>query len=217
MSLISLSGMGIRRDQASSPPVGGFGELVVAQIPSEVLLAYATLLAIFSVGGSDYKPGRWILYGAAVLVCPLIVVTTYLARRDYLFIDPQTKTTTAAINAFLGVGAPAGQTTSASPATSAPSEAASPSAATEIAEPMPTTMRVPLHLPILPAIAATASMAIFGLTIPNSALRYSVSGTGFAIIAGCLAVGGVLVMATFAPLLARPNSAIIDPTTERPA
>jgi hypothetical protein len=80
-----------------------------------------------------------------------------------------------------------------------------------------TTMRVPLHLPILPAVAATVSMAIFGLTIPNSALRYSVSGTGFAIIAGCLAVGGVLLMAVFAPLLAHPNKATIDPTTERSA
>ena len=51
------------------------------------------------------------------------------------------------------------------------------------------------------------AMAIFGLTIPGSALQYATSNVAFGIIAGCLAVGGAVKMAILAPFLGRPNRA----------
>jgi hypothetical protein len=193
MSLISMSTVGIQRDLA--PPgrrdtfsVGGFGQLLVAQIPSEALLAYGTLLAIFGVGGSDYKIGRWVLYGVVVAVCPAVVVTTYLAKRTYGFDDPPPKKP-------------------APPIVINPLDIVSPASDAEVgATPDPKRRGNP-HLPILPALAAAAAMAVYGLTIPGSALQYSVSNTGFGIIAGCLAVGGGLMMSILAPFLGQANNA----------
>ena len=89
-----------RAATAPGPPVAGggaqqsatvasFGQLVVAQIPSEVLLAYTTLLALFTAAGSatSYRVGRWLVYGAAIVVCAASVIAGYLAQRDYAFID----------------------------------------------------------------------------------------------------------------------------------
>jgi len=89
-----------RTAAAPGPPVAGggaqqsatvatFGQLVVAQIPSEALLAYTTLLALFTAAGSatSYRVGRWLVYGAAIVVCAASVMAGYFAQRDYAFID----------------------------------------------------------------------------------------------------------------------------------
>jgi hypothetical protein len=89
-----------RSAAAPGPPVAGggakqsatvasFGQLVVAQIPSEALLAYTTLLALFTAAGSatSYRVGRWLVYVAAIVVCAASVIAGYFAQRDYTFID----------------------------------------------------------------------------------------------------------------------------------
>jgi hypothetical protein len=60
-----------------------------------------------------------------------------------------------------------------------------------------------LHLPYLPVLAAVLSMAVYGLTVPGSPLQFEVSGAGFAILSGCLAVGGGVMMSIFAPFLGK--------------
>jgi hypothetical protein len=67
--------------------VASFGELLVAQIPSEPLLAYTTLLALFTASGVSYRPGRWALYSATIIICAAAVLGNYLAQRDYAFED----------------------------------------------------------------------------------------------------------------------------------
>ncbi len=69
--------------------VASFGQLLVAQIPSETLLAYTTLLALFTAAGSSasYRVGRWIVYAAAIAVSAVAVIVGYLAQRDYGFTD----------------------------------------------------------------------------------------------------------------------------------
>ena len=227
MSLISLSKVGVSRDfgraikqrvcapdkaiaapqqgDAGGPTSDGtastvaqFGQLLVAQIPSEALLAYTTLLAVFSAAGAHgYVPGRWILYVVSVLLCPVVVVTAYLGTRNYGFLPASTST-----------AAPA------SPAAKPHEPAASQERGSPApARPIPPGPKQPLHLPILPAITATVSMAIYGLTVPGCALQSAVSGAGFAVCAGCLAVGGGVIMSLFAPFLGRPNSAEVDPAS----
>jgi hypothetical protein len=80
-----------------TPPgsVATFGQLLVAQIPSEALLAYTTLLAVFTAGGS-YTEGRWILYAAAIVVCAVTVLGNYFAQRAYGFDDSHTAPTQVA-------------------------------------------------------------------------------------------------------------------------
>lgn len=148
-------------EETSGGGVAGFGQLLVAQIPSEALLAYTTLLALFATGGAGYTSGRWVLYGCTVVACAAIVVGGYFAKRDYGFDDTHPASTAG----------------------------------------------VKLHLPYLPVLAAVVSMAIYGLTVPGSPLQFEVSGTTFAIVSGCLAVGGGVVMAIFAPFLGKGNGA----------
>jgi hypothetical protein len=75
--------------QPIQPSAGGatFGQLLVAQIPSEALLAYTTVLALFTAGGTSYKAGRWVVYAVAIVVCAATVVSSYFAKRDYDFDD----------------------------------------------------------------------------------------------------------------------------------
>jgi hypothetical protein len=191
MSLLSAGAVGVYRDLAgprqpitsaaratparATPAVesvASFGQLLVAQIPSEALLAYTTLLAIFSAGGGSYKVGRWILYGISLVVCAAVVLSSYLAKRDYGFRDDN----------------PAG----------------------------PKLTAVTRHLPLFPATTAVLSMAVYGLTVPGSALQLSMSATGFAITSGCLAVGGGVMMSIFAPLLGKGNNAQVNPAETSP-
>src|SRR6476620_6174623 len=54
---------GSPQDSGQPPSAGAasFTQLLVAQIPSEALVAYTTLLALFSAGSDgSYKIGRWI-------------------------------------------------------------------------------------------------------------------------------------------------------------
>jgi hypothetical protein len=150
--------------------VASFGKLLVAQIPSEALLAYTTLLALFSAAGTSYKTGRWILYGASLVACAAVVLSSYFAQRDYDFVQQKA------------------------------------------AESLLTR----LHLPIFPAAAAVASMAVYGLTVPGSPLQYEVSGTAFGIWSGCLAVGGGVMMSILAPFLGRGNGAQTTPKQTAP-
>ena len=82
---------GTSGDEASADSTAGsvasFGQLLVAQIPSEALIAYTTLLALFGAGGSSYQPGRWVVYGATIAVCAGVVLSSYIAQRDYEFDD----------------------------------------------------------------------------------------------------------------------------------
>jgi hypothetical protein len=59
----------------------------------------------------------------------------------------------------------------------------------------------------MPVFAAVASMAIYGLTVPGSPLQFEVPGTTFAIVSGCMAVGGGVMMSIFAPFLGKGNEA----------
>jgi hypothetical protein len=172
-------------DGGGQVPAGGgtsFAQLLVAQIPSEALLAYTTLLALFSVGGGAYNTGRWGLYAAAIVVCGVAVIGGYLAQRDYGFDDTQT-------GPAPGVG-------SAPPKDDAPA----PARASALGK---------AHLPYLPVLTAVLSMAAYGLTVPGSPLQFDVSATAFAICSGCLAVGGGVMMSNFAPFLGKGNAARI--------
>jgi hypothetical protein len=160
--------------------VASFAQLLVAQIPSEALVAYTTLLALFSIGGVSYEPGRWGLYAAAIITCAAAVLGSYLGQRVYGFDDTQT--------------APAPGTGLNPPAVDGPA-------------PNQITAFGKLHLPYLPVLAAVLSMAVYGLTVPGSPLQFAVSGTAFAIISGCLAVGGGVMMSIFAPFLGKGNAA----------
>jgi len=160
--------------------VAGFAELLVAQIPSEALLAYTTLLALFSVGGSSYNTGRWILYGSAVFACAATVIATYIAKRDYGFEH----------------------------AAHADPTAVQPSARhAEFSTTSPTRVSPLSHLPYLPTFTAMTSMAVYGLTVPGSPLQFELSGPGFGILSGCLAVSGGVMMAIMAPFLGKGNGA----------
>lgn len=181
MSLLLAGTLGVCRDQADPaqpitlPTAGGpagpggaamFGQLVAAQIPSEALLAYMSLLALFSAADDGYRAGRWVLYALSLPVCAAVVATSYLAHRP-----------AAAVSATPGAS-----------------------------------LR---RLPWLPMCTSVCAMAVYGLSVPGSALQASMSGTGFAITAGCLSVGGGLLMSLFAPLLGRGNA--VPPVSTAPA
>jgi hypothetical protein len=166
---------------ATAGTVAGFAQLLVAQIPSEALLAYTTLLALFSTGGISYNTGRWGLYAAAIIACAAAVLGGYLAQRNYGFDDTQTGP--------------------------APGTGSTPAAA-DAPDPAQTAAPGNLHLPYLPVLAAVSAMAVYGLTVPGSPLQFEVSRTAFAIVSGCLAVGGGVMMSIFAPFLGKGNAAI---------
>jgi hypothetical protein len=165
---------------ATAGTAASFAQMLVAQIPSEALLAYTTLLALFSIGGGSYNPGRWGLYAAAIITCAAAVLGSYLGQRNYGFDDTRT--------------VPAPRTGLTPPAADGPAPA-------HIAA------HRKLHLPYLPVLAAVLSMAVYGLTVPGSPLQFEVSGTAFAIYSGCLAVGGGVMMSIFAPFLGKGNAA----------
>jgi hypothetical protein len=122
---VSKTRLVLAGDQTTEPPTTGladtptasvasFGQLLVAQIPSEALIAYTTLLALFSASGGSYTTALWVVYGAAILVCAVAVLAGYLGQRDYAFDDTggaqgTTTTTTGradrvGISAAIGIG-----------------------------------------------------------------------------------------------------------------
>jgi hypothetical protein len=179
MSLISVGTIGIQRDHTpqgqrmktftasatnKEQELATFGQLLVAQIPSEALVAYTTLLAIFSSTGGGYKTGRWILYGISLPICALAVIGAYWAKRES---GPGQRTDQSFTDRAQAVAA---------------------------------------HLPWFPALTSVLAMAVYGLTVPGSALQQSMSNAGFAIISACLAVGGGLMMSLLAPFLGKGNA-----------
>lgn len=191
MSLVSMGTIAVGRDltspgqpisdaiasESQAPPTGAgaaanltsFGQLLVAQIPTEALLGYTTLLALFTASPpGSYEAGRWGLYGVAIVVCALAVLVSYVAQRNQ---DLRCRT-------------------------------AGPAARSRrVTQPWP-----PPHLPYLPVISSSLSMAVYGLSVPGSPLQYAVSPSAFAILSGCLAVGGGVMMSIFAPILGRGNA-----------
>ena len=158
-----------------------FGQLLVAQIPSEALVGYTTLLALLAAGGSAYRTGRWILY--VELEDPHDAPAPVLSVAN----APPTGSTYAG-------GSTAVLTLSAAPDTEPAIEAT------------PVRARSKLHPPILPVATAMLSMAVYGLTVPGSPLQYEVSGTAFGIWSACLAVGGGVMMSLFVPFLGKGNA-----------
>ena len=141
--------------------VVSYGKLLTAQIPGEALLAYTTLLALFPAD-SNYEPGRWIIYAAAMVVCAAVVIGAYLARRIDNFHDR---------DAGIGRSKPW------------------------------------RHLPYFPACTAVFAMGVYGLTVPGSALQQSMNAPSFAVVSGCLAVVGGVIMSILAPFLGKGNAA----------
>jgi hypothetical protein len=92
------------------------------------LLAYTTLLAVFSAATTGYQPGRWTLYGLSLVACAASVIGTYLTKRNYTFADVPADKSRQLRHQFR-------------------------------------------HLPWLPTVTAVAAMAVYGLTIPGSALQ----------------------------------------------
>lgn len=74
-------------EEADGGTTATFGQLLVAQIPSEALLAYTTLLALFSGAGNAYVVGRWVLYGLSLPACAAAVASAYVVKRGYVFAD----------------------------------------------------------------------------------------------------------------------------------
>jgi hypothetical protein len=67
--------------------VAHFAQLLIAQIPSEALLAYIALLALFSAAGEGYVTGRWVLYGFSLPACAVAVAGAYFVKRGYVLDD----------------------------------------------------------------------------------------------------------------------------------
>jgi hypothetical protein len=154
-----------------------FGKLLVAQIPTEALIGYTTLLALFTAGGKgEYTIGRWALYGAAIFVCALTVFVSYFAQKRYG--PAPAKPAPAATNG------------------SGPKAAGAQTLTAPDCRP---------HLPWLPALTACLSMAVYGMAVPGSPLAFTISPPAFAISSACLAVGGGVMMSVFAPFLGRGN------------
>ncbi len=224
MSLHTLGSVGVERDRAPAgqpvakpnQPAGGaagFGQLLVAQIPSEALVAYTTLLALLAAGGSAYRTGRWIVYVAAVVVCAAAVLGSYFAQRDY-DIEGQRKaaapgqtTEDGSVQVILRTAPEIPDLGSTGGAGSTAVLTRSAGHDTAAVETTSVRAKTRLHLPILPMVTAVLSMSVYGLTVPGSPLQYEVSGTAFGIWSGCLAVGGGVMMSLFAPFLGRGNAA----------
>lgn len=103
MSLVLAGSVAVSRDladpgkpiqcptvPASSTPVANpptattnFSHLIVAQIPTEALLAYTTLLALLSVAKDGYHQARWAIYLVSLPVCGSVVFASYLRQRTY--------------------------------------------------------------------------------------------------------------------------------------
>ena len=66
-----------------SSDLASFAQFLIAQIPSEALIAYTTALAVFTSTSHGFTVGRWFVYGGAIVVCGAIVLSAYLAHRDY--------------------------------------------------------------------------------------------------------------------------------------
>jgi hypothetical protein len=155
----------------SAASLASFGQMLIAQIPTEALLGYTTLLALFSASPRGlYVAGRWGLYGATIVVCAVAVLVSYFAQRNYDLRDQH-------------------------PA--------------PIADRPGAKGCRPPHLPYLPALTSSLSMAVYGLTVPGSPLESSVSAQAFSILSGCLAVGGGVMMSIFAPILSRGNAVTV--------
>ena len=71
--------------QTVNPPTAttNFSHLIVAQIPTEALLAYTTLLALLSVAKDGYHQARWAIYLVSLPVCGSVVFASYLRQRTY--------------------------------------------------------------------------------------------------------------------------------------
>lgn len=69
------------------------------------------------------------------------------------------------------------------------------------------------HLPYFPALSAMLAMAVSGLTVPGSPLQVSMSGSGFAITSGCLAVAGGIMMSIAIPFLGKGNATAVPAKT----
>lgn len=218
------AGQSATGEPTATPSVAGFGQLLVAQIPSEALIAYTTLLALFSASDGSYTTGKWVVYGAAIVVCAVAVLASYLAQRDYIFDD--SGDTRGVVTLATTDSKPSGTDKTQAIAATAPVPVLPPSAPAG-SDPQPprpedepagaagqpaTSVIGQLHLPFLPAITAMLAMAVYGLTVPGSPLQ-SVSGTAFGIWSGCLAVGGGVMMSIIAPFLGRGNAA--TPATEQ--
>lgn len=200
---------------APASSVAGFGQLLVAQIPTEALIAYTTLLALFSATGAAYTTGLWFVYGASIVVCAAAVLAGYFAQRDYALTEPDgvrgsdTATTTTTDPTAPDPGAMTGPVPVIPPPGLATPMAPAPGPIPAGAEGKPLATRSTLrglHLPYLPAFTAMLAMAVYGLTVPGSPLQ-TVTGTAFGLWAGCLAVGGGVMMSIFAPLLGKGNAA----------
>lgn len=74
-------------EESDGGSVASFGQLLVGQIPSEALLAYTTLLALFSGAGDGYVAGRWALYLLSLPACAAVVASAYFVKRGYVFAD----------------------------------------------------------------------------------------------------------------------------------
>jgi hypothetical protein len=74
-------------EEADGGSAASFGQLLVGQIPSEALLAYTTLLALFSGAGDGYVAGRWALYLLSLPACAAVVASAYFVKRGYVFAD----------------------------------------------------------------------------------------------------------------------------------
>jgi hypothetical protein len=60
-----------------------FSHLIVAQIPTEALLAYTTLLALLTVSKDGYHVARWAIYLVSLPICGAVVFASYLRQRTY--------------------------------------------------------------------------------------------------------------------------------------
>lgn len=76
---VSTAGLA-SKPHAAAGSVSGFGQLLVTQIPSEALIGYTTLLAVFSAGHGSYQAGRWALYAVSLPACAAVVISPYLVN-----------------------------------------------------------------------------------------------------------------------------------------
>lgn len=68
---------------ASTTGVARFSHIVAAQIPSEALIAYTTLLALLSVSKDGYHEARWAIYAASIPACAGIILAAYVQQREH--------------------------------------------------------------------------------------------------------------------------------------
>lgn len=83
----ATAGVAAPDEEADGGSAASFGQLLVGQIPSEALLAYTTLLALFSGAGDGYVAGRWALYLLSLPACAAVVASAYFVKRGYVFAD----------------------------------------------------------------------------------------------------------------------------------